>query len=178
MERNLNYRVGPRRMWKAEEFDEHKPTVYDWCRMAAYLDGEGHLNLNPMIRKHGRTIQVRIIIVNTDPQLPSWLKEVFGGNVCVRVPQNPKAKLIYAWSCTAGRAAWVLYNSLPWFIMKRAQADILIAMQEEVDKTRQGRGIRVTDEQWDRRFTLKAELHKLNLKGGRSSEGVGRLIGE
>ena len=30
--------VGQRRLWKAEEFDGLKPTVYDWCRVAAFLD--------------------------------------------------------------------------------------------------------------------------------------------
>ena len=40
--------VGQRRLWKAEEFDGLKPTVYDWCRVAAFLDGEGNLNINPI----------------------------------------------------------------------------------------------------------------------------------
>jgi len=174
--------IGQRRQWKAEEFDGLKPTVYDWTRMAAFLDGEGHLNLNPIPLKagRGRRIQVRIIIGNTSPALTTWLKETFGGNIVLRdmSKHNPNARLQYIWSCTSGRAAWVLTNCLPWFIIKAAQAKILIAMQTEIDKTRQGRGRTVSDEQWDIRFALKAELHKLNVVGGRSDEGVGRFTEE
>jgi len=57
--------VGQRRQWKAEEFDGLKPTVYDWVRMAAFLDGEGNLNINPRRnRGHEVQVQVRILIGN------------------------------------------------------------------------------------------------------------------
>jgi hypothetical protein len=160
--------VGQRRLWKAEEFDGLKPTVYDWVRMAAFLDGEGNLNINPRRnRGHEVQVQVRILIGNTNPALAVWLRKTFGGNIVLRDSRryNPNAKQTYIWSCTAARAAWVLTNCLPWFLLKGPQAEILISLQEEIDRTRQGRGRRVTDESWERRFALKDELHKLNAKG-------------
>lgn len=168
--RNLDYKVGPRRMWKAEEFDGLKPTVYDWVRMAAFLDGEGNLNINP-IRDKSRKVavrcQVRILIGNTNPALPVWIRETFGGNIVLRDVKryNPRAKQSYIWSCTAGRAAWILYNCLPWFLLKGAQAKILISLQEDIDTTYQGRNRKVSQERLDQRLALKDVLHKLNAKG-------------
>jgi len=162
--------VGQRRLWKAEEFDGLKPTVYDWARMAAFLDGEGNMNINPihdMRRKNPLHLQVRILIGNTNPNLPVYLRNVFGGNIVLRNQQkyNPRAKQTYIWSCTSARAAWILHNCMPWFILKSAQASLLINLQEEIDKTRQGRGRSVSTERIASRIAMKNELHRLNAKG-------------
>jgi hypothetical protein len=164
--------IGQRRMWKAEEFDGLKPTTYDWCRMAAFLDGEGNMNINPINDKrrklnNGLHYQVRILIGNTNPALPVWLRETFGGNIVLRNAQkyNPRAKQTYIWSCTSARAAWILQNCLPWFLLKLAQAKLLITLQEEIDGTRQGRSRVIAPERLERRQAIKDELHKLNAKG-------------
>jgi hypothetical protein len=173
--------VGQRRQWKAEEFDGLKPTVYDWVRMAAFLDGEGNMNINPIPRgQFKKRLQVRILIGNTNPALPIWLKETFGGNVILRHNSNPRAKDSYIWSCTSARAAWVITNSLPWFLLKSAQAKVLIQLQQEIDSTRQGRGRTVSDEQWEVRVALKQELHKLNAKGpgNQITVNLGEFTGE
>lgn len=176
--------IGQRRQWKAEEFDGLKPTVYDWVRMAAFLDGEGNLNINPRYdtrnNSRGWQVQVRILIGNTNPALPVWLRKTFGGNIILRQVKNLKAKDSYIWSCTSARAAWVLTNCMPWFLLKSAQAEILISLQEEIDATRQGRGRRVADASVERRMLLKQELHKLNAKGraNQISIPVAMLTGE
>jgi hypothetical protein len=164
--------VGQRRLWKAEEFDGLKPNVYDWVRMAAFLDGEGNMNINPITDKRrsfngGLRYQVRILIGNTNPALPVWLRETFGGNIVLRNSQlhNPRAKQSYIWSCTSARAAWILQNCLPWFLLKLAQAKLLITLQEEIDTTRQGRNKFVAPERLVRRQEIKDQLHKLNAKG-------------
>jgi hypothetical protein len=167
--------IGQRRMWKAEEFDGLKPTTYDWCRLAAFIDGEGNLNINPGKTKAGRPrFQVRVLVGNTNPVLPVWLKETFGGNIVLRINHVPSHKDAYIWSCTSGRAAWILHNALPWFLLKQAQAKILIELQEHVDMTRQGRGRTVTDDDNEYRVTLKDQLHVLNAKG----REVKKLTGE
>jgi len=163
--------IGQRRLWKAEEFDSLKPTVYDWARMAAFLDGEGHLNINPIYDKrrikNPTHLQVRILIGNTNPALPVWLRETFGGNIVLRNSQrnNPRAKQSYIWSCTSARAAWIMHNAMPWFLLKEAQAKLLLTLQEEIDKTRQGRGKFVSPERLKQRMEIKNQLHKLNAKG-------------
>lgn len=155
--------VTDKREWKGEEFDALKPTVYDWCRMAAFIDGEGNLQVNPY-KKTRRTI-VRIVIANTNPSLPAWLMDTFGGNTVIKIHDNPKWKPAYIWSCTAARAAWIMTNCMPWFVMKSEQAKLLIRLQENIDKTRQGRGRSVSEEDYSFRASIHEQVKRLNRKG-------------
>ena len=160
--------IGQRRLWKAEEFDGLKPTVYDWCRVAAYIDGEGHLNINPSKTRIGnQRFTSRILIGNTNPALAIWLKDTFGGNIIIRQSRrwNPRAKDAYIWSCTAARACWILHNCTTWMLLKKDQARILMELQLSVDGTRQGRGRSVDLGVISYRSGLNEELHKLNAKG-------------
>lgn len=173
MDRNLNYRVGPRRMWKAEEFDGHKPTVYDWVRMAAFLDGEGTIDMNSGSRSKPRHI-VRVLLGNTNAKLTLWLEETFGGNVILRHVKNPNAKDCYVWSCCAARAAWILHNCLPWFLLKGEQAKLMIELQGHLDQKRKRV---IPTESLIYRDDLKTQLRKLNAKG-RAHQVVTEVIGE
>jgi hypothetical protein len=159
-----------RRHWREEQLGDLKPTVYDWCRMAAFLDGEGQIQINPFSnRKFGSIFQVRILVYNTDPALMLWLTATFGGNVVSRQHDNPKWKRSYTWSCTAGRAAWILHNCLPWFILKKPQAELLIEMQDRIDLTVQGRNRRLSDEERDYRKEIHRSVKALNAKGPREN---------
>lgn len=133
--------------------------------MAAFMDGEGNLQVNPY--KGRRAAQVRILIGNTDANLALWLRRTFGGNVCIRNNRkyNPKAKTSYIWSCTAGRAAWILHNSIPWLLLKSAQAELLMELQTNIDLTRQGRGKHVSDEVFEYRRSVHVRIKELNAKG-------------
>ena len=157
------YTVASRRAWKSEELDGLKPTVYDWVRMAAFIDGEGSVQVNPYGKR--RLHQVRILVSNTNAALTNWLLRTFGGNVVLRDHKNPKWKVAYIWSCTAARAAWILWNCLPWFLMKREQAELLIELQERKDLTRQGRSLRLPEEERAYRATIHERVKVLNHKG-------------
>ncbi len=152
--------------WKSDELEGLKPTIYDWCRMAAFLDGEGHLDINPGRGSSGNLrYQTRILIGNSNPALPAWLIKTFGGTFHIRRITNRNAKDQYIWNCMSGRAAWILYNCMPWFIMKQAQAELLLALQESVDKTVQGRNRVVQPTEIELRSNLKQQLAKLNQRG-------------
>jgi hypothetical protein len=160
--------AGRRGQWKAEEFDGLKPTVYDWVRMAAFIDGEGCIQINPY--KKTRKVQVRIVILNTNEILPLWLQETFGGHIVPRFHSNPKWKTSYTWSCTAGRACWILYNCLPWFLLKSSQAKLLMELQEHIDSNHNGKHKRVSEEDYAYRDAIHSEIKKLNAKGPRVKE--------
>lgn len=154
--------------WASEEFEGMKPTVYDWARMAAFIDGEGHISICANRTSVGnRRYQARIIISNTNPVLPNWLKETFGGFLLFRDVQkrNPKAKQVYIWNCTSQRAAWILHNCMPWLILKGAQAKILMELQECINKSRTSLGAPIALQDAARREDLKQQLHKLNARG-------------
>jgi hypothetical protein len=172
----MTYNLSTRRNWKAEELNGLKPTVYDWCRMAAFLDGEGSLQVNPY--RKTRKVQVRMLLVNTNPALSAWALQTFGGNVVIRRHDNPKWKDAYVWSCTAARAAWIMHNCLPWFLLKKAQAELLMALQDHIDSViRQGRGRRISDEDHEYRDGVHAQVKRLNATGPVNSKLIS-LTGE
>jgi len=158
--------LGSRGQWRAEELGGLKPTVYDWCRLAAFIDGEGSVQINPYNKRpKGAIFQIRVLITNTNPALPLWITETFGGHVITRDFKNPKWKLSYCWSCTAARAAWILHNCLPWFLLKKTQAELLLEMQDRIDKTVQGRGRIVPDAERSYRSVIHEQVKALNSKG-------------
>lgn len=158
--------IGTRGTWRSEELKGLKPTVYDWARLAAFIDGEGSVQINPYSnRAKGSIFQARVLITNTNPILPLWLTETFGGNVVTRDHKNPKWKVAYIWSCTAGRASWILHNCMPWFLLKKAQAELLLEMQDRIDKTTHGRGRTISDAERDYRSLIHEKVKSLNHKG-------------
>jgi len=121
---------------------DKRPTDIDWARLAAYIDGEGCICigqkrvLNGPERKCTSTrTYLNIIIANTDPRLSEWLRDTFGGSIQLHRPHknNPKWSLGYHWITGNRQAKWVLEGCLPFFIMKRAQAEIGIAHQNLCD---------------------------------------------
>lgn len=160
-----NYTVGERRNWRGEEYKGFKPTVYDWCRMAAFIDGEGHVQVNPYTGRTRGIMQCRVLISNTNPILPAWLKETFGGNIITLRRGTARQKKQIMWSCTAAQACWVLHNAIPWMLLKNQQAQLLFLLQDSMDGTRQGRGRRITEETADYRLMIKAQINALNKKG-------------
>lgn len=154
---------GLRRQWKSDELIGIKPTVYDWCRLAAFLDGEGSLGFS---KSPTRTI-IRITVTNTDETLILWLSETFGGTFHERSEwkKNSRWSVAYNWSCSAARAAWILWNCKPWFIMKGTQAELLLEYQASMDDTRQNRYSRTATEIIEWRGLLREEVTSLNARG-------------
>lgn len=165
---------GLRRQWKSDELAGLKPTIYDWCRLAAFIDGEGNLNINHCSDARPRNI-IRVLIANTNQDLVLWLSRTFGGVVTMRVHNNPKWKPAFVWACSAARAAWVIHNSLPWMLLKNKQAALLLELQEDLDKTRQSskhEGISLDSIALRQR--IGAEVKRLNAKGPAAQEETTR----
>lgn len=123
----------------------------DWARLAAYIDGEGciniHTNRGQVARGKSRMHSLVIGITNTDPRLPAWILDTFGVGLCYRVPDSPSVSKKIAegkwqprfhWNITARLAAQILEGCLPFFVIKREQAEISIAFQKT--KTYHGKG--------------------------------------
>lgn len=155
-----------RGLWRSEELDGLKPTVFDWARLAAFIDGEGTIDINTS-RAHP-SFTARIIIGNTNPKLAMWLIKTFGGSVKL-LKQSDKYRTRwkdqYIWYAMSTRAAWCLFNAQPWMLLKDAQAELLMALQTNIDSTKQGRGRTVSSESIELRKRIKDDLHMLNAKG-------------
>jgi hypothetical protein len=110
------------------EYRQKNPSQIDWARMAAFIDGEGCIRIavKPCKQDKGRRRTMLLIaIVQKDPRLTDWLKETFSG--CVSVRKSPVIN--YQWVVASNHAEWILENCLPFFIVKREQAEIGIAHQ-------------------------------------------------
>lgn len=116
---------------------DHPPSEIQWAKLAAYIDGEGSINIVRVKRgeakgerSSGRLDFIFVTIVNTDPRLVVWCREVFGGKIL----QNPrkeenraKHKPCYEWKVGSNYAREILEGCLPHFIIKCEQAEIAIA---------------------------------------------------
>lgn len=102
----------------------------DLARLAAYIDGEGHISITS---KDGGTVASHMMIQvgNTDPRLSTWLKGTFGGNL-KDVTTPIRKKRYWLWYANGRVGAELLRQCLPYFVMKRDQAEIAIAFQSLV----------------------------------------------
>jgi len=128
-----------KREWKSPIFDGLCPTAIDWAMMAAYVDGEGSVLINP---RRGRlaeykdiacTFYLKLTVANTDVRLLVWCKEKFGGTFkdanTKKYYEGRNVKTSWHWSASSTRAAWILHNCLPYFIIKREQAELGMQLQ-------------------------------------------------
>jgi hypothetical protein len=112
-----------------------KPTQIDWARLAAYIDGEGCIDIhlsNP--KKHTRptpNLYLRVAVVNTDPRLLAWCVENFGGSVSCRALKG-KYKPLFRWDTGSRMAASIIKNCYPFLIIKREQAEIAMAFAKTI----------------------------------------------
>ena len=110
-----------------------EPTEIDYARLAAYIDGEGTIEI--AYKHKSRAHFLCVSIDNTDPRLIVWLYETFGG--FVRSDHSSKRKNIkwrskMQWYIACGHAHDLLLKCHPFFITKGDQADIAIAFRKTV----------------------------------------------
>lgn len=99
----------------------------DWARLAAFIDGEGTIRIAKHLSgSHRGGWSSRIVISNTDILLISWLKNTFGGYVYNVKPKNKKNKPSFQWIFSS-KIESILIRCLPYFIVKREQAEIALA---------------------------------------------------
>lgn len=111
----------------------------DWARMAAYVDGEGHIVINMYSGKDAeRRFAKHYLVVgvtNTDPRLPLWCAETFGGHVITDKHNHRRKSVnrpIYKWMASCRVAFEVVSGCLPYMIIKKEQAEIAIAFQKSM----------------------------------------------
>jgi hypothetical protein len=163
--------------WTLPAYDEFCPSPIDWARMAAFIDGEGSVLINPRrsrvdqgISDIAATFYLKLTVANTDVRLMVWLKNTFGGtfkdaNTAAYYPGRNN-KTAYHWGACSQRAAWILYNCMPYFIMKMEQAQIGIDLQKSLGRAfTRGAGKRLPFDIVAERRELKVRLLKLKARG-------------
>ena len=97
---------------------------------AGIIDGEGSIGLNRITGEKRRArYTMRVVIGITDPYLPLFFQESFGGNIWVEKKQNPKHKDCWFWCLSAKKAVPFLTEILPYLHIKRPQAELALRWQ-------------------------------------------------
>lgn len=164
-------RENEQRDWRSPAFGGFCPTPMDWAKLAAFIDGEGSVLINTQKRggTEARGFYLRIMVANTDVRLPVWLKDTFGGSYkdanSEKYYVGKNWRRCYHWGASAHRAAWILFNCLPHFIIKREQAELGISLQESLSKFTRGPGKRISPELHAERKDLKRRLLLMKARG-------------
>jgi len=140
----------------------------DWARLAAYIDGEGCIRIDLQQPSPGNTFHARhlleIRIYGCDLELILWCKNTFGGGNIKpvrKLNKKPHWKQEHVWYVGGLNAEMVLRNCLPFFIVKRKQAVVALALRELIGKN----GQKVSPELYAQREVLRQEMKVLNQKG-------------
>lgn len=145
------------------------PVRTDWARLAAYIDGEGSIQIRLQEKARKRVTPVHelsITVCSTDPRLPQWCKELFGGSVTPRRKENSK-KQSFLWVCKSRKAEGILLRCKKFFLIKGEHAAIALAFRKSFSIARNGHGpvpVEVVHERED--FRMK--LSSLSMKGKRA----------
>jgi hypothetical protein len=141
-------------------------TKQDWIRLAAFIDGEGSIYIKPLQTKSARYNQLVIHIANTDPRLPCWCQETFGGKV-YRCDSNQRLngdqqKIAYSWRIFSKNAENIIRGCLPYFLLKREQAEVALAYRATFRyRTGHGSAQLLTEEELNIRQSCLLELKRL-----------------
>lgn len=150
-----------------------EPRDVDWARLAAYIDGEGcisiKMNRGGVARRQKRpALYVSVCITNTDPRLTNWLAITFGGSSHTedRRDLNPNWSKCSRWDIASAHARWILQGCLPFFVLKKDQAEIALAFGETLARTgRHG----TPDAVVERQMAMKDQLSELKGNSSRSN---------
>jgi hypothetical protein len=145
--------------------------ICDLARLAAFLDGEGHITIKSY-RQRAHTLsrewinrqELKIAITNTDVRLPLWCKDTFGtGSVYMSDSRRTHdgQKSAYRWECGAKKAGALLLAVRPYVLLKKDQVEIALAFQSLMT------GARISKASIAERLQLAERMNGLNRRGAK-----------
>lgn len=148
--------------------------MIDWARLAAFIDGEGHIRCVAKTQKVKGKVYlhdyIEVGVSNTDPRLALWLTGKFGGSIQNIAAQNSRCRKGFYWVVGAAQAADVLRGAMEYFILKKDQADLAMAFYATMKR----RGVKGTPQSVrDERAALKNKLRSLTARGPKKIEAAG-----
>ena len=140
-------------MWTKEEI----------AYLAGIIDGEGSIYIQRRITPKGHySYFPRFQIVNTNQKLMNWIHKKFGGLIYKksRKKQNIKWKDQIEWFTTRGLLDTLLPLLLPFLIIKKEQAEIMIKFRSTF--TNKTERIKVPESIQDFRLECLNKIKQLN----------------
>jgi hypothetical protein len=145
---------------RTKRFDYAAVPPIEFARLAAWIDGEGCLQiLKTGADRRNPYFQVRLVIGQADEGVMEWLKGTFGGNYS-KGSGSTNAQMYY-WRLNAADLDEVLRRCMPYFILKGAQAEVVLAYRQTLTKGREILQPEVVKLRDDLRAQLKA-LKRIN----------------
>lgn len=139
----------------------------DAAYIAGIVDGEGCVTLSKLTdatMRDGHSYRPCVMISNTNRVLMQYLTAIVGvGRVNKRKPSSPNSKISYVWVCWSKQATSLLYQLLPFLVLKKKQAELLLDFQRKSSQNFGMRGLPPNI----RRYQEKAchQMRRLNKRG-------------
>jgi len=149
----------------------------DWAYLAGIIDGEGWIGVRRIKDRSGRSSYPyhyvpELSVSNTDERIIKWIRNIFqvGCIDCWHNKKNPHRKPVYKWRISRKvELSFVLENTLPFLIIKKEQALIIMKLRLLMDKTKPCPGNPLTKSAREQREYCYNELKRLNKRGGYNS---------
>ena len=142
-------------------------TVAELAYFAGIIDGEGCLSLTVGKRRANGlslTRATQLYVGNTDPRVIQWIQSRFGGSVALRPSPHPERhKPLWRWLCSGANIEPVLRAVLPYLIIKREQATLILAYRKTMAMV--GSNAQTTNETQQTQDEMIAQLRVLNKRG-------------
>lgn len=136
----------------------------DCARFAAFVDAEGSILIGrskPSKRCVSPVYSLIVSLGNSSPVLMVWLRDTIGGYVYpIKKLSKWSKRPMWSWHLRGTQAEIVLRRCLPYFLIKREQAEIAVAFSEL--KRSHSRGTQVPVEHLAQREVLRTKIHVLN----------------
>lgn len=145
----------------------------DLAYAAGIIDGEGSILISQMM-PNGRDrkspyIQARVTVAMSDPRVPQWLADTFGGKASTsHSPSKQNNKPVTVWRLNSNAAADFCALIRPYMRLKHRQADLLCELLANpvITVNREGgRGNRLTQEEIALRLDYWERMRALNREG-------------
>lgn len=153
-------------------------TIAQLAYLAGLLDGEGCFHICDKVIKPRKSRGIRktkkvwnartnfslmITICNTNLEVLNWLKDVFGGFVYIaKKPGKPGWDIKKAWHMPCGPSRQILEAVLPYLIIKKNQAKLMIEGRKIIDAN--PKRIKLPEESYQHLFFLATNMKLFNKK--------------
>jgi hypothetical protein len=153
-----------------EEFKARLSRVHrdDWIRLAAFIDGEGCITISSAPERGRATctqFNLSVTVTNTSPKLFEWLCQTFGGKAIAANAnwKKPNTRPVWRWLINELQGVEILRGCLPYFIIKREQAEVALSFRNLKEKRFEQLGTRqVTADEIGQRLALQKKIKSLN----------------
>lgn len=98
--------------------------------VAGFIDGEGSIGIIKTYGRHGQspTYLIRLEVSNTNREIITFLRDLFGGGLQPDKKRNPAWKDSYKWVVAAKQAKDIIEQITPYLRLKKQQAELALEL--------------------------------------------------